>query len=323
MMMKKRIRHSVLLALAVAAPLAAQGDKSGVKIPLRFGWEPGMRAEVDFEQVRVLREGSQSETSRYRATYRMEVSAHARGLAIDYSGMRWTELAPPDPENGRFYEAVVRVTHGARPRSVVSRTGEFVGVEGAEEVGAQTGQALQPLLAGVGAAVRPTARAMITAALAPGALRLAAVDEWNLMVGTWAGNELELGELYTMESSFRSPVFGNVTIPIHAELRVVKRVRCTEQEVEERCVELTMSSAPDQEMVARAYNDFLERSGAPADEVQAAFSQLRVQSSLVLHTDPRTLRPYYMQTIRNATGNPGADSIRQTETRTFRFRYPE
>lgn len=319
--MMKRILLSAVLALAAAAPLAAQQE--GETVPLRFGWEPGMRAEVDFEQVRVLRKGSHSETSRLRASYRMDVSAHADGLAIDYSNMRWTELPQPEPDVGRFYEAVVRVTHGARPRSVVSPAGVFLGVEGAEQVAAQTSQALQPLLAGVSASVRPTARAMIAAGLDPGSLRLAAADEWNLMVGTWAGKDLEMGDLYTMESSFRSPLFNGATIPIHAELRVVKRVACTEQEVEERCVEMELSSAPDQEMVARAYNDFLERSGAPEEEVQAAFSQLRIQSSFRIRADPRTLRPYYLQAVRNASGDPGADAIRQTETRTFRFRYPE
>jgi hypothetical protein len=312
-------RLAVALALAATAPLAAQ-EGSGETIPLRFGWEPGMQAEIDYEQVRVRRMGSESDSARLAATYRMDVSAHAGGLAIDYSGMRWTALAPPIPRTGRFYEAQARV-RGARPRSVVSRAGAFLRAEGEEQVAARTRPALEPLLAGVDASMRESARALLAAALQPGVLRHAARDEWNVMVGLWAGKELEVGEPYTMENESRSPVFENVTIPIHVTLRIVGRTRCTPQDAEARCVEMELVSAPDQEMMARAHNDLLQRSGVPAEQVQATFSELNIQSSVRLHADPRTLRLYYVQIVRNASGHPGAGALRQVETKTFRFRY--
>lgn len=319
--MMKTIRLAVALVLAAAAPLGAQKGR-GDTIPLRFGWEPGMRAEIDFEQVRLLQNGSKRDSARLASTYHLDVSAHESGLAVEYSDLRWTELPPPNPGTGRFYEAVVRVTHGARPRSVVSRAGEFLRVEGEEQVAAQTGQALQPLLAGVNASLRESARAMIAAGLQPGALRVAAQDEWNTQVGVWAGNALEVGEPYTMESSFQSPVFEGLTIPMHVELKIVGRTRCTPEDAEERCVVMEMSSAPDGDMMARAYADFLQRSGFPDEQVQAMFSQMNVEQSYRLHTDPRTLRPYYVRAVRIASGHPGAGALRQVETRTFRFRYP-
>jgi len=314
------IRLAVALALAATAPLAAQ-QGSGETIPLRFGWEPGMQAEIDYEQVRVRRMGSESDSARLAATYRMDVSAHAGGLAIDYSGMRWTALPPPIRGTGRFYEAQARVTR-ARPRSVVSRAGAFLRVEGEEQVAAQTSAALEPLLAGVDASMRESARAILAARLQPGALRHAAHDEWNAIVGMWAGKELEIGEPYRMENASRSPMLGNVTIPIHVTLRIVGRTRCTPQDAEARCVEMELTSAPDQEMMARAHNDLLQRSGVPAEQVQATFSELNVQSSVRIHADPRTLRLYYVQMVRTASGHPGAGGLRQVETRTFRFRYP-
>jgi hypothetical protein len=319
--MMNSIRLALALVLAAAAPLAAQKG-GGDTIPLRFGWEPGMRAEIDFTQVRLLQDGSRRDSARLAFTYRMDVSAHEGGLAVEYSDLRWTELPPPNPGTGRFYEAVIRVTHGARPRTVVSRAGAFLRVEGEAQVAAQTSQALQPLLAGVDASLRESARAMIAAGLQPGTLRAAALDEWNMLVGVWAGSDLQTGEPYTLESSFQSPVFGGVTIPIHVELRVVGRTRCTPQDAEERCVETEVASAPDREAMARAYVDFLERSGFPEMQVQAMFSQLNVEQSFRLHTDPRTLRPYYLRAVRTTTGHPAAGVLRQVETRTFRFRYP-
>jgi hypothetical protein len=55
--------------------------------------------------------------------------------------------------------------------------------------------------------------------------------------------------------------------------------------------------------------------------VQATFAQLNLQSSVRIHADPRTLRPYYMQVVRTASGHPDAGALRQVETRTVRFRY--
>jgi hypothetical protein len=314
------VRLAVALALAATAPLAAQEGR-GEAIPLRFGWEPGMQAEIDFEHVRVRSMGSESASARLTATYRMDVSAHAGGLAIDYSGIRWTTLPPPNPGTGRYYEVQARVSGGARPRSVVSRAGAFLRVEGEAQVAAQTRAALEPLLSRVDASMRESARAMLAARLQPGALGHAAADEWNAMVGLWAGKELEMGKPYTMENASRSPVFENVTIPIHVTLRIVGRTRCTPQDAEARCVEMELSSAPDQEMMTRAHNDLLQRSGVPAEQVQATFAQLNIQSSVRIHADPRTLRPYYVQMVRTASGHPGAGALRQVETRTFRFRY--
>lgn len=318
--MMNPIRLALALVLA-AAPLAAQTG-SGETIPLRFGWEPGMQAEVDFEQVRVRRMRNASDSARLAATYRMNVSAHAGGLAIDYSGMRWTALPPPSPVTGRYYEAQALVNVGARPRSVVSRAGLFLRVEGEEQVAAQTRAAVEPLLAGVDASMRESGRAILAARLQPEALRHAAADEWNVMVGLWAGKELKVGEPYTMENVSRSPVFENVTIPIHVTMRIVGRIRCTPQDPEARCVEMEFLSAPDQETMARAHNDLLQRSGVPAEQVQATFAELNVQSSIRLHADPRTLRLYYVQIVRTASGHPGAGGLRQVQTRTFRFRYP-
>jgi hypothetical protein len=101
----------------------------------------------------------------------MDVSAHADGLAIDYSGMRWTALPPPSRLQGRYHEALTRVTRGARPRSVVSRAGAFLRADGEAQVAARTGAAIKPLLAGIDASMRESARAMLAAALQPAALR--------------------------------------------------------------------------------------------------------------------------------------------------------
>ncbi|HST61953.1 MAG TPA: hypothetical protein VLK84_24850, partial [Longimicrobium sp.] len=313
---------ALALALAASVPLAAQQEGRGETIPLRFGWEPGMRAEIDFEQVRLLRIGSERDSVRLAATYRMDVSAHEAGLAVEYSDLRWTALPPPRPGTGRFYEALVRVALGARPPSVVSRTGEFLRVEGAEQVAAQTGQALQPLLAGVRASLRESAQAIIAAGLQPGALRGAADAEWNRIVGMWAGQELVIGLPYTSEISSELPVLEGVAIPIHLKMRVVERIRCTPEDAEQRCVEMEVTSAPDQGAMTQAFTDFLARTGLPDEQVQAMFAQFNIQSSYRLHTDPRTLRPYYLQGVSTTTADPGAEESSQVETRTFRFRYP-
>jgi hypothetical protein len=310
-----RICLSAAALILAAAPAGAQEV-----VHLRFGWEPGMAAQVEYEQVRVRQtDGRATDSLRIASTYRMDVSQHPSGLSVVYSGTRWTELPAADPVLGRLYEALTRTSSGGRARTVVSRAGQFLRVEGADSLSREVAAAVQPLLRDVDAPLERAVRGMVSAMASPQALTAAAADEWNVMVWVWADEELEMGDPYELESSFQFPFLPGVRIPLHLELRVLGRIPCTADEREQRCVSLRMSSIPDQEALASAMHQFLDRSGAPAAEVRAAMAQLNMQTSMEVHAEPGTLKPYFMRITRNTVAEGGA--TRQRETRTFRFRY--
>lgn len=319
MMNRIRIAAAVLLAVS-SAPLAAQKE-AGETVRLRFGWQPGMRAEVTHEQIRLRSIEGREDSVRAASSYQMEVSRHASGLALTYSRTRWTELPAADPVMGGFYEALNRTASGGRARSVVSRRGEFLRVEGAEAVAREIDQAVQPLLSQVEEPMLGGIRTMISTLLSPEAIHATALDEWSALVGAWIDAELEVGEVYAIQNSIEMPLFPGEEIPLNLEFRAVGRVPCTPEESERLCVELGMSSAPDREVMARVLREFLQRAGAPEAEVQAIFAQLNVQTFVTLRTEPGTLRPHFMQVDRVVIAGSGPNSPRQTERRTLAFRW--
>ncbi|HET7464231.1 MAG TPA: hypothetical protein VFJ82_23440 [Longimicrobium sp.] len=312
-----RVRITAALAL-VATPLAAQ---QGGTVRLRFDWRPGTRAEVDYEQVRLRNVGGRVDTLHVASTYRMEVSAHAAGIAIAYSGTRWTELHSTDPVLGPYYQAMARTTSGGRGRTVVGPGGRFLRVEGAQEIAGELDQALGPVLADMDASTVQSIRQAASTLTSPQALGAAAENDWNALVGTWLGMELTIGQVVAVERSFRTPVFPGVTIPLHMQFRAAGRVRCAPADAEERCVRLELASIPDQEVVARAIRDFLERAGTAFEDAQATLAQANVQSFIILHTEPQTLRPYLLQYRRVVKASRAEDAPIHVDTRTFRFRY--
>jgi hypothetical protein len=314
------IRIAAALALLLAsAPLAAQ---DGETVHLRFRWQPGMRADVETEQVRVRLIDGRRDSVRIASAYRMEVEEHAEGLAVAYADVRWTELPRADPALGRFYEALSRTMSAGRARRIVSEEGEFLRVDGAAAMAREVNAAVQPLLRDVEATTLANVRQMISGLLSEEALTASAADEWNALVGTWVDAELEVGEPYALESSFQSPLFPGVEIPLRLEFELVRGAApCDRDDRGTRCVELRMSSVPDQEVMRGALMEFLERAGASADEVEAIFAQMNVRTHLTLITEPRTLRPHLLVSRRLVTTGKGDDSPSQMETRRFVFRY--
>jgi hypothetical protein len=314
--MPKLIPIAAALVLA-AAPLAAQET-----VHLRFGWQPGMRAEVETEQVRVRMVDGRRDSVRIASAYRMEVGEHAEGLAVTFADMRWTELPRADPVLGRFYEALARTMSAGRARRIVSTDGDFVRVDGAEQVAREVSAAVQPLLADVEASTLANVRQMISGMLSEQSLTATAADEWNALVGAWVDAELDEGDALTLESSFQLPMFPGVTIPLQLEFELVNRAAaCNPDDRGTRCVELRMSSVPDQEVLREALTDFLQRAGAPADQVKAIFAQMNVQTHVRVVTEPETLRPHLLVSRRVVTTGKADDAPSQLETRRFVFRY--
>lgn len=312
---------AAVLALA-SAPLAAQEEEAADTVQLRFGWRPGMRADVEMEQVRIREMDGRRDSVRFASTYRVEVAEHPDGLAVTYEDMRWTELPDVQPELGRLFQAMAGTSSGGRARSIVSAGGEFVRVEGVEEVAREIEAALEPLFSEVEAVGLANLRQMLAGMISPEALGASAADEWNALVGAWLDADLEVGGVYELESTFQSPAFPGVDIPVTMEFRLVDWTPCTEADAAEpRCVELVMGSVPDAQAVAEAVRGFLAQAGLPMDQAEALFAQMAVETWVTLVTEPGTLRPHVMEIQRAVSMGEEEDAPLQIDSRTFVYRY--
>jgi hypothetical protein len=312
----------VLLAL-VSVPLAAQAP--GKTVPLRFGWQPGMRAEVEMRQVRIRETNGRRDSVRVASTYRMEVTEHPEGLAVTYADMRWTELPDVGPEMERIFQRMASTGTGGRGRTVITDGGDFVRLDGVEQVAMEMRAALAPLLAEVDSAGLSGLDETLGTMMSREALEEEAAGEWNALVGTWVQADLDVGASYSLDSSFESPLVPGLEIPMTLGFRVVDWTACNKAQAHSRhpvrCVELVMTSAPDARAVAEAVRGFMERAGVADDELEAVLGQLAVETQVTLITEPGTLRPHQMRMLEVVRAGDDEDAALRIETRTYTYRY--
>lgn len=303
-------------------PLGAAAQQPADTVRLRFGWTPGMQAEVEYERMQVRNVDGDRDSTRIASTYRLETEPDAEGLLVRYAEMRWTELPEMDGPGGEFFRALGRTESGGRPRFVVNAGGEFVSVEGVEELAGELRAAMQPLLEEMEGDGVAALRNMIETTLSDEGLAAAMAAEWTTLVGFWVDADLDTEGVWEMEDSFQTPLFPGVDIPIVTRFEVAGRVACSgEDENAPRCVELQTASIPDREAMQRAISGFIQQLGLPEEEVEEFLSQMEVETYVTLVTEPETLRPHYLQTMKVISGGQEEDEPLQVQTEIYRFRW--
>ncbi|HEU0302708.1 MAG TPA: hypothetical protein VFR37_24820 [Longimicrobium sp.] len=319
--MSHRFLAAAVLALSLT-PLHGTAQEADTA-QLRFGWTPGMRAEVEYDRVRV-RTTEEGQDSTYLAyVYRLETEPHPEGMRLRFAGMRWTELPELEGPAGQFLQAIGRIDSGGKPSYVVSQAGEFLRLEGTEQMADELRAAFQPIMAELQGEGLAALRNMMEAMLSEEGLAGAAANEWSTLVEAWADTDMAMSDLFVLEDSFQTPVFPGVDIPITIHIDMIGRVPCTEAEVDDdapRCVELQTTSIPEREAMRQAIGGFIQQLGLPEEEVDEVLSQLRVETYVKLVTEPGTLRPHSMQTIKVVSGGVDEEPM-QWEMETYRYRW--
>jgi hypothetical protein len=312
---------ATFLLAAVPPPLAAAQEEPADTVRLRFGWAPGMRADVEYEQVRVRNAQGERDSTRMASTYRLEVGPHAEGLSIRYADVRWTDLPRMEGPAGQFFEALGRTTSGGRPRMVVSSGGEFLRAEGMDEVAEELRQAFEPLMAEMQGEGLEVFRDMMASLLSEEGVAASAAGEWGPLVGAWVDAELQVEALYEVEDSLQVPLFPTVMMPVVVQLQALGRVACSEGGDDAGCVELATSTVPDREALRQAIGGFLRQAGVPEAEMEDVLGQLQLETYATLVAEPGTLRPWLLVTTKVISGGQEDAPPLQVDTETFRFRW--
>lgn len=257
--------------------IPAEGADPAV-VQLRFAWPAA--AEVQATQRRTRRRtGHAPSTTTTRFTQRLERRDGA--LRISTAGTTWEGDAPyrgpPGAVDGvmRAAETVVQV---------VSPEGEFQGLEGVE--------ALRPAMARLLEGSVPPEQVERALGFAEAAMQAQAREMWNLAVGFWIGADLELGERYGMRTEAEVPLVGAKT-EFEQEFSLRRRVPCSARHPEEKCVELTLRSAPDPAALPALARAVVAQLAGPDAKLPAeALRELVVENELLLVTEPETLLPH-------------------------------
>lgn len=308
---------ALLLAACVSAPkprpeVTPVSLPPGTWVEPRFGWKPGLAADVETVHVRTAPGEDRVETAEVRVHARLAVEAVPGGLAIRHRDVRYEGPRLPTP-NGTELLATELVA----PDLIVGPAGNLVAVEARPEARSELGQALVAL-----SNVSPVPNAFrerILDRLEPQTLRADADTEWDRLVGLWAGASLEAGKTYVGRDLIPIDLLADLPVEAEVRMRVVDLVPCEEGDAEPRCVTLALDVAPDEEaasgvapFLSRIFGD---RGGPP---------RLEYEEHAVLIAEPAGLLPHRLTSTRRvavAFGPDGADRFERTDERTVRFSY--
>jgi hypothetical protein len=157
------------------------------------------------------------------------------------------------------------------------------------------------------------------------ALNASAAQQWNFMVGTWAGAQLALGQELEQSQKEPVPMLPGNEILMHYTIRAKRRLPCTREGVERGCVELEMRSTSDPDDMRRVIEAVFAKLGAQDLKVPA-FRSLQVEMLLEVVTEPDGLFPHSVSTTRRMNGTVELDGqtreVSQEEVTRFQLDYP-
>ncbi|MBR9990934.1 MAG: hypothetical protein KFH98_14325 [Gemmatimonadetes bacterium] len=310
---------------AQGVPLAAQGvplaarhsSASPDTVQLRFGWAAGTAAHV--ETTRRQYTSGVNDTVTGDANYRMRVQRHPEGLIITYDEFEFP--AASDTVNDAQIGSLADRAAAIVPRVLVDSAGSFVRVEDVESVRARLDTLVTSMLEPGEAEEAREAMATLVTAESLGGL---AAQEWNTIVGRWAGVDLVVGEKYFFEEEAALPMLPGTAITLVSEFSIEGWTPCTEGVVARECVEIRVEARADPAAVQRILAEFTEQITA-VPGVGLVFESFEMGNEIVLVTEPATLRPHSVRIRRGLAGVFTADGERsevsQSEVRTYRYTY--
>jgi hypothetical protein len=325
--MIRRLVVTVAAAGATMLPHALSAQKSQPdKVALRFGWPAGMSARVLQDWSRIQSRGGRRDSTQVVTSYRLRVAAHPKGRLIQADSFR--VVTPSGTSQPPGVEQLLARMGSFTPSYVVTADGEFVGVEGLAQMKAALDSLFAPMLAELEGAP-PAARQLLTAATSAEALTASAAQGWNVLAGTWVGADWEVGEVYAASAEEPIPVLPGVTVKMSYEFSAAERVDCpgTAKSAARRCVRLEMLSEPDSAAMRTMISELMNKVAPEARAQVAAFGQMRSENSVTLIADPRDLRPYRLEVVKNisiatqATPTEPAESVTRVDRRVTQYTY--
>lgn len=322
MIRSTRIRVPVALCwFVLSGAAAASAQETGIggdTVRLRFGWQPGMDARIETSRLNVQVAAS-ADSVAGSSEYRMHVEPHAEGVIISYDGFVFPPAA--DSSESAQLNSLAERAAAMVPKVVVDPAGTFIRVEDVDVVRARLDSLVTQLLdPQEAAAVRETLETMVTAE----ALAGLAAQEWNAIVGRWAGEDLVIGMKYGFDEQAALPMIPGAAVTMVSEFSIERRTSCVEAGTDADCVQIRLVSRADSAAVRELLAQFTERLLATPG-LGIAFESFEMENEMVLVTEPSTLRPHRVRISKRTKGVVSAQGERgevsQSEVRTYRYSY--
>lgn len=277
----RRIVPLLTFALAAGAVPAAAQEPAVETVALRFGWTAGQQAEVLTTRFRV-RQAESTDTIQGQAAYRLRVEPHADGLLIRHDSVQLSGVNVPAA-------SAANILADLTPSYVVSDAGEFRGLHDAVGYAARMRTVVTGML---GEQASGDAGQLLSQMLSEAALEGLAAQEWNAIVGTWVGADVDLGEQYQLTEVAPIALLPGETVPM-ITLVEVHRASCPGAAVGQfDCVRMVLTSRPDAHAMRLVLQQFVDRVASPGAGSQTpVFEELDIVTEVEVLARPESLRP--------------------------------
>jgi len=278
---------------------------------LQFKWHPS-NARITLESHRECLDDGQMVTSRAEATFERRIASDNDGGWSVSHAHRLTEYEPgvwPTMQDSQTPQMVFPPAAAPAADFKVSATGEFLGVTDSTTFAARLAAKTKDLIRAAAPSGDRVPR-LTTAALeatadtfSPGMLEAATAENYQLETAMWIGATLEQGVWYEISAPLSLPGMPRVIVQHRMEFAFTRMVPCTTGAAAQRCVELVIRAAPDEEALDQVTAD-------------SSLGVYTASSGARMVTDPETLLLYAREERRYwyaSAGKGGRDSALQSE----------
>lgn len=321
------MRRSLIWVALTLAPLVAfaQAPAPSAAVDtakLTFRWPATVSARVDARRYRERHNGGKHDTTEIQLSYKMTAQRGTDGYIV-----RFHDFRLPERVQGAAAQQIASVVERAGalvPSYRVNAQGEFTGLESAEALRALIDSALAKMMAKD--AAPPQLKQLMSQMTSNEVLAATAAQDWNALVGTWTGAELEVGEAYVTEGEEPVPIFQNATVKFEYEFGVLRRMSCDSVTAPNArdCVELQMVSKPDSAAMRQLLQRFMG-SLLPDVAKDIGFADFNVENVVTLVARPETLLPISLVVSKEVTGTIRAEGqmqkLYQLEVKSQRYSY--
>lgn len=300
------------VVFSVAMPTTEAAGKTPESVELAYAWPVELQAEARFTHKATRTQGDKRSVREMSGRYAFKTVGVDGGLRIDYQNFQ-TDVKADGQAAGVAGEMQALVNDIAQsvPSVLIRPDGEFGGVIELEAFQRKLTERMQnwlatsPSLAALQSEQQETARQkaeqavgqMMNTVFSKEALEQRMIEDWNLTVGTWIGGNLEKGARYRTETSYVIAALGNASAPLALEFEYLGRAPCHKADKARRCARLEMRSQVASDTVAKAIENTTNRAfaGTPA---QVSVADFALEQTTRLVTEPKTLLPHQVQTVK-------------------------
>ena len=287
------------------------------RIALTFAWPESLQSAVSVEQKSVKR----GQTTELNATYLSTVHAGSNDeLFISTRVMRQKLSGLDNDDKGSYVTGLLQQLGAEIPDYVVNRNGQFIRVDNLPAYQQRVEAALVSSLPANMQGQKDRILSMLKPGLTEKFLSAAATDDWNKVVGSWAGSSYVPGQTYLMIEQYFAPALGEIPFRMDVARRVTGFAPCTASETQ--CVKLELTATVAGDDFRSAMSNYLEKTVGQPVKVK----HISVIRKVEIIAEPDTLIPHRTRSVKETTviiedSQGNARTSRETEDTRATYSY--